>query len=206
MNKRGEIGHRPGRVRFLPEEVPMPRLYLVRHGRAAATFAEAADPGLDELGRSQAEAVGAKLAPLGLLAIVSSPLKRARETSAPLAARWQRKPVIEPAVSEIPSPGHMNFAERAEWLRAYMTNGSWRGATPELAQWREDVIAALVSRAEDTVVFSHFIAINVATGAALGDDRVMVFRPDNCSVTVFDVENGKLRLVERGHEAETKVN
>jgi len=41
---------------------------------------------------------------------------------------------------------------------------------------------------------------------ALGDDRVMVFRPDNCSVTVFDVENGKLRLVERGHEAETKVN
>jgi hypothetical protein len=34
----------------------------------------------------------------------------------------------------------------------------------------------------------------------------VVFRPDNCSVTVFDTENGKLQLVERGHEAETKVN
>ena len=75
-----------------------------------------------------------------------------------------------------------------------------------LAQWREDVIAALTGRTEDTVVFSHFVAINVAAGAALRDDRVMVFRPDNCSVTVFESENGKLRLVERGHEAETKVN
>jgi broad specificity phosphatase PhoE len=184
----------------------MPRLYLVRHGRAAAGYSESADPGLDELGRSQAKDVGAKLAALGPLAIVSSPLKRAQETAAPLASLWQRKPVIEIAVSEIPSPGHMSFAERAEWLRAYMMTGSWRDATPELAQWREDVIAALASRTEDTVVFSHYIAINVATGAALGDDRVMVFRPDNCSVTVFDVENGKLRLIERGHEAETKVN
>ena len=184
----------------------MPRLFLVRHGRAAATFAEAADPGLDELGRSQAEAVGEKLAPLGPLAIVSSPLKRAQETSAPLAARWQRKPVSEISVSEIPSPGHSNFAERAEWLRAYMTSGSWRDAAPELAQWRENVIAALARLTEDTVVFSHYIAINVAAGAALADDRVMVFRPDNCSVTVFDAENGNLQLVERGHEAETKVN
>jgi broad specificity phosphatase PhoE len=183
----------------------MPRLYLVRHGRAAATFAEAADPGLDELGRSQAEAVGAKLAPLGPLTLLSSPLKRAQETAAPLAVLWRRTPIIEHAVSEIPSPGHMNFAQRADWLRAYM-GGAWRAATPELAQWREDVIAALESRTEDTVVFSHYIAINVAAGAALGDDRVLVFRPDNCSVTVFDVENGKLRLVERGHEAETKVN
>ena len=70
----------------------------------------------------------------------------------------------------------------------------------------EEVIAALASRTEDTVVFSHYIAINVAAGAALGDDRVVVFRPDNCSVTIMDTENGKLRLVERGHEAETKVN
>jgi broad specificity phosphatase PhoE len=63
----------------------MPRLYLVRHGRAAATFAEAADPGLDALGRSQAEAVAEKLAAIGPIALLSSPLARARETSEPLA-------------------------------------------------------------------------------------------------------------------------
>ena len=64
-----------------------PAFIFVRHGRAAATFAEAADPGLDELGRKQAETVGANLASLGPLAIVSSPLKRAQETS---RARWLR--------------------------------------------------------------------------------------------------------------------
>jgi broad specificity phosphatase PhoE len=183
----------------------MSRLYLVRHGRAAASFAEAADPGLDHLGRDQAEKAGERLAPLGPLAIVSSPLKRARETAAPLAALWKRQPMIELAVAEIPSPSHMNFAERAEWLRGFMA-GSWKSATPELEEWRRNAVAALEACRRDTVVFTHFIAINVAAGAVLGDDRVVVFRPDNCSVTIFDVEGGSLKLVERGHEAETKVN
>ncbi len=183
----------------------MPRLYLVRHGRAAASFAEAADPGLDAFGHSQAEAVAERLAPIGPIAMLSSPLKRARETSEPLAKRWQRPVPIEPAVAEIPSPSGLGLAERAEWLRGFM-GGSWREASRELAQWREEAIAALAAIKENTVIFSHFIAINVAAGAAEGDDRVILFRPDNCSVTIIDVDNGALRLVERGHEAETKVN
>lgn len=183
----------------------MPRLYLVRHGRAAASFAEAADPGLDAFGHSQAEAVAERLAPIGPIAMLSSPLKRARETSEPLAKRWQRPVPIEPAVAEIPSPSGLGLAERAEWLRGFM-GGSWREASRELAQWREEAIAALLAIQEDTVIFSHFIAINVAAGAAEGDDRVILFRPDNCSVTLVDVEGGRLALVERGREAETKVN
>ena len=183
----------------------MPRLYLVRHGRAAASFAEAADPGLDALGRSQAEAVAERLASIGPIAMLTSPLARARETSEPLAKRWQRSVPIEPAVAEIPSPSGMSLSERAEWLRGFMA-GSWRDASRDLAQWREEAIAALAAIKEDTVIFSHFIAINVAAGAAEGDDRVILFRPDNCSVTILDVDKGALSLVERGHEAETKVN
>ena len=183
----------------------MPRLYLVRHGRAAATFAEAADPGLDAVGHAQAEAVAAHLAPIGPIAMLSSPLKRTRETSEPLAKRWRRPVPIEPAVAEIPSPEGMSLAERAVWLRGFM-EGSWRDASRELAQWREEAIAALLAIKEDTVVFSHFIAINVAAGAAENDDRVILFHPDNCSVTILDVDNGRLALVGRGREAETKVN
>jgi broad specificity phosphatase PhoE len=183
----------------------MPRLYLVRHGRAAAGFAEAADPGLDDHGRSQAEAVGERLSKLAPVALLSSPLKRARETSEPLARLWNRPVTIEPAVAEIPSPPGLGLSERAEWLRGFMA-GSWRAASHNLAQWREEAIAALAAQTSDAVIFSHFIAINVAAGAAEGDDRVILFRPDNCSVTIVDVDAGALRLVERGHEAETKVN
>ncbi|MBV9044707.1 MAG: histidine phosphatase family protein, partial [Alphaproteobacteria bacterium] len=66
----------------------MARIYMVRHGKAAAGFGEDMDPGLDATGKAQAEAVAQKLAPLGPLAILSSPLKRAQETAAPLAALW----------------------------------------------------------------------------------------------------------------------
>jgi len=183
----------------------MPRLYMVRHGRAAATFGEAHDPGLDDLGRSQAEEVAKKLAPLGPLAIISSPLARTRETAAPLAKSWNREPLIEEAVAEIPSPG-LDLAERAQWLRKFMA-GSWRAATPPLAQWREDVIAALVELKQDTVIFSHYVALNVAIGAATGDDRVTSFSPENCSVTIFETAGEKLALIEKGREAPlTKVN
>jgi len=182
----------------------MARLYMVRHGRAAASFGESMDPGLDELGREQARVTAKRLESFGPLPIVSSPLKRAQETAAPLAHLWKRPPVIEEAVAEIPSATH-SLAERAQWLRGFMA-GSWRDASMELAQWRENAVAALVALPEDTVIFSHFIAINVAAGSALGDDRVVVFSPDNCSVTVFESENGHLRLIEQGHEAQTKVN
>lgn len=182
----------------------MTRLYLVRHGKAAAGYAESIDPGLDDTGRAQAEAVAQRLFPLGPLAIVSSPLRRAQETAEPLVQLWQCQPAIENAVAEIPSP-QTGLADRGEWLRAFM-QGTWRSASRGLAQWREEAIDALVNLSEDTVIFSHFIAINVALGASLSDDRVVLFHPDNCSITVLEVAAGSLRLIEHGVEAETDVN
>lgn len=184
----------------------MARLYLVRHGRAAAGFGESMDPGLDALGWTQAETAAGRLAPLGPLPIFTSPLKRTRETAAPLAQFWRREPVVEHAVAEIPSPKGMTLEDRVAWLRTLMA-GSWRDVPRDLAEWRENVVAALLSMPEDSVIFSHYVAINVAAGAALGDDRLVVFSPDNCSVTVLETSSGKLELVEKGHEAAlTKVN
>ena len=62
----------------------MPILYLVRHGQAAAGFGSHADPGLDEVGRSQALAAAAELMQLPVMNVVSSPLARARQTAEPL--------------------------------------------------------------------------------------------------------------------------
>lgn len=184
----------------------MPRLYLVRHGRAAAGFAEAVDPGLDAIGQEQAREVAKRLHSLGPpLPIVTSPLARARETAAPLVEMWHCSPTVEPALAEIPSPSE-ELDERGRWLRGFMA-GSWREADAIRAQWREDVIAALVARGTSTVIFSHFVAINVAVGRATGDDRVALFSPDNASVTIIDLDDGALRLVEKGHEVPlTKVN
>ena len=68
----------------------MATLLLVRHGLTAMTGPVLAGwtPGihLDERGRTQAEALASRLAPVPVTAIVSSPLERCQETAAVLAA------------------------------------------------------------------------------------------------------------------------
>jgi broad specificity phosphatase PhoE len=182
----------------------MPRLHLVRHGRAAAGWDDHADPGLDELGRAQAAAVAVRLAELGKRAIVTSPMRRCRETAVPLATTWDASPEVVDAVGEIPSPPGVPMGGRVEWLRAAM-GGSWVELEPLFRDFRDRVIVAALAIPVDTVVFSHFIAINAVIGAATGDDRLVIRRLDNCSVTVVDVDGGSLALVEGGHEADTLI-
>ena len=74
---------------------------------------------------------------------------------------------------------------------------------PELHAWRRGVVDALLGLRESSVIFTHYIAINVAAGTATGDDRVNSFSPAHCSVTVVDTDGGALRLLERGGEATT---
>jgi broad specificity phosphatase PhoE len=179
------------------------RLYLIRHGKAAASFSEGRDPGLDATGAAQAEAMAERLAPLGPLPIITSPLRRTRETAATLENRWRFTARIEPAVGEIPSPMH-DPAARGEWLRGVMAS-VWSAQPDDLRRWRQDVAEALLALTRPTVVVTHFVAINVAVGIAEGDDRVVSLAPDNCSVTVLDVEDGALRLVRRGAERGTQV-
>lgn len=182
----------------------MATIYLVRHGKAAAGFDGHLDPGLAELGRSQALATAEVLAPLGPLPIISSPLARAQETAAALAERWGVTPVIEPRVAEIPSPSE-NLSERAQWLRGVMGD-RWSNMDSGLRDWRQAMIDFIGNATEDCVVFCHFIAINVIVGAAMGVDEMITFRPDNGSVTRILADSGTLRLIELGREANTRIN
>jgi broad specificity phosphatase PhoE len=181
------------------------RLYLVRHGRASAGWDTDPDPGLDDIGKQQSIDVGARLAPLGPLHVETSPLRRCQETASPLLAAWRFPLMIEPRIAEIPSPEGVAMADRVDWLRAAM-QGTWTELGPRYTAFRDGVVAALRSRQRDSVLFSHFVAINAAIGAALGDDRLVIRSLDNCSVTVIDVAaDGALTLVEGGHEADTLI-
>jgi broad specificity phosphatase PhoE len=168
------------------------RLHLVRHGHAAAGWSDAADPGLSETGRAQAQAVARELAPLGPLPIVSSPLRRAQETAAPLAEVWGTAPTIDKRVSEIPSPTD-DLAERGEWLLGLFAT-EWDDWPDDLQRWRQSIRDMLTSFDTDTVVFTHFVLI----AQVVGDPA---FLPDYCSVTV--VEDGQ--VVERGGQRTTTV-
>ena len=83
--------------------------------------------------------------------------------------------------------------------------GMWPALGPRYLRYRDDVIAFLRALDGDTVVFSHFVAINAAIGAAIGDDRMVILALDNGSVTTIDVDSGCLTLVEGGHQADTLI-
>jgi broad specificity phosphatase PhoE len=181
----------------------MARLHLVRHGHSAAAYDADRDPGLDDLGHAQAVQVAASLATRGPLPILVSPLLRCRQTAAPLEALWGVEAVVEPDVAEVASPTD-DLAERGQWLRRAMAT-TWSELEPAPRAWRERLLSSLSRVTTDTVVVTHFIAINAVIGAATDDDRVLVARLDTGSCTV--VENGPDGFVvaATGSTADTEV-
>lgn len=177
-------------------------IYLVRHGEAAAGWGSHPDPGLSDKGQSQAKSVATDLLKRGINQTFSSPMQRCQETAAPFVAESGTDLQINPHVTEIPTPP--DVGDRVSWLQALMS-GTWDTA-PELVQaWQQDLISAVSSMPENTVIFSHFVAINALVAHVEGRADVTLFRPDHCSVTVLQPSPSGLRLIERGREAGTKV-
>jgi broad specificity phosphatase PhoE len=182
----------------------MAEIRLVRHGRAAAGWDTDVDPPLDDLGRAQARAVADELRALGPLAVVTSPLRRCRETAHAYADPLGLAPVVAEEVREIPSPEGYAMAQRVEWLRSVMA-GEWGALGPRYTGYRDAVVDFVTGLHEPTVVYSHFVAINAVIGACLDDDRLVIRRLDNCSVTTVSNDGGPLRLVSGGTEADTLI-
>jgi broad specificity phosphatase PhoE len=179
------------------------RLHLVRHGKAAAGWDADPDPGLDDTGRAQAEATAGRLAPLGPMPIVCSPLLRTRETAAPLEAAWGSTATIDPRVAEIPSPTE-DLQERTVWLQRAL-RGRWADLGEEYVAWRDELLAALLGLTAETTVVTHFVAVNAVLGAALGSDDLVVRSVANASVTVVEHDGRAFHLVESPAEASTDV-
>lgn len=186
----------------------MSRVHVIRHGRPAATWGgEDEDPGLDDVGRLQAHVAAEEILalPERPTRVVSSPLRRCRETAQPLADALGVELIIDPRVGEIPTPAALSAAERPDWLRQAF-GGRWDEIVGDLdyVDWTQSVAAALREHA-GAAVFSHFVALNAAVGVATGQAEVMAFRPDHCSRTVFKIDGDRLILVEKGREAQSQV-
>lgn len=189
---------------------PVARVYLIRHGKPASSWGEAdQDPGLDETGLAQARSARDQLLsgrqPDRPRLVVSSPLRRCRETAGPLAEALGLLPEIDARVGEIPTPAALSADERPAWLQAAF-QGRWSDIKGDLdyEAWRTAVVESLVSRG-GTAVFSHYVAINAVVSKLAGDDRVLAFRPNHASITVLETDGVTLRLVSRGDEAATGV-
>ena len=96
-------------------------LLLVRHGEASASWGEHNDPGLSKEGQNQAHALIDYYAKddLNKYNFISSPKRRALETSQPLAKFYNKDVIACKAFSEIPSDNIPN-ERKQEWLKKIM--------------------------------------------------------------------------------------
>jgi len=186
----------------------MTRVHVIRHGKPAATWGgQDDDPGLDMIGHAQAAAVAQEILalPERPSRVISSPLRRCRETAGPLAQALGVALIIDPRVGEIPTPAGLSPEERPGWLKRAF-DGRWDQIEGDLdyVGWAQGVAAAL-REYPDAAVFSHFVALNAAVSVATGLAEVMAFRPDHCSRTVFGIDGERLILMEKGREAQSQV-
>jgi broad specificity phosphatase PhoE len=188
----------------------MSRVYLIRHAKPSAVWGgDDDDPGLDEQGRRQAHAAADALLALPQserpTRVVSSPLRRCQETARPFAEAIGVQLEIDPNVGEIPSPKALSPTERGPWLRNAFA-GEWADIQGDLDYdaWRREVTRAVASR-PNAAVFSHFVAINAVLTTLAGEPQVITLRPDHTSISVFELNDGQLTLVESGREAATGV-
>ncbi len=114
------------------------RLYIVRHGQtersAGMIYSGQADVPLTAIGRQQAVAAGALLAGSNVDAIVSSPLSRARDTAAAIAAATGLGVRVDDRLIEV-DYGPFEGLDRNEARERF-------GAA--FAAWREDPFGAPV--------------------------------------------------------------
>jgi len=193
----------------------MARVLLIRHGQsegnAAGVMQGRLDFGLTALGRRQAEAIAARVAEerTPIAAVVSSPLARAAHTAGAIAARLDlavehEHGLAEYDIGEASGLTSLEMRDRFPEVFAARRRGEHLPLPGEEGRdlFFERIGAAFEriahAHGDSTVVaVAHGGVINAACFLALG----LAWRPgglfgsDNCAITEFRAEPGRLALV-----------
>jgi len=173
-------------------------LLLVRHAQPVrvdeGTVAGSADPELSAAGRRQAERLAAWLAADAPAVLLSSPLRRARETAAPVADALGLPVEIVDGLAEYDAAAgeyipieELRAAKDERWYATI--EGRWAdvgGVDPHEFQAQvvpvvESVIARFPGRR--VAVFTHGGVLNVYLAHVLGLDAALWFHPEYTSVS-----------------------
>jgi broad specificity phosphatase PhoE len=187
----------------------MTRLVLVRHGETdwnrEGRWQGHADRGLNDRGRAQARAAADRLARDPVDAVITSDLRRARETADVVAGRLGLSPTVDPRLREV-DVGEWSGLTRAEvrtrhpepyraWLEG--VNAGYPGGETfaQLEQRAAEAMRDLCERppGDTVVVVSHGGSIRAMVATALGigpSGRRLLGTGPNCSLTVVESRPG----------------
>lgn len=188
-------------------------LLLIRHALPVRLVVEEgrADPHLAPEGRAQAAALARWLAGERIDAVYTSPLRRAVETAAPLAAALGVEPEVRDGLAEwdrdadayIPVE-ELKAGDHPLW-RA-LAGGHWHELGIDPVAFLERVVTTVDGLAaahpgQRVAVVCHGGVINAYTGHVLGVERLLFFEPDYTSISRVLVQRGGRRSLRSLNEA-----
>ncbi|MCP3758109.1 bifunctional RNase H/acid phosphatase [Streptomyces sp. TBY4] len=203
-----------------PDMGPPATFVLLRHGETALTPQKrfsgsgGSDPELSEAGRRQAAAVAEALAARGTIeTVISSPLRRCRETAQAVADRLGLTVTVEEGLREVDFGAWegLTFAEARErhpedlqaWLdspKAAPTGGgeSFASATRRISATRDRLLAAHAGRT--VLLVSHVTPVKILVRLALGAPPEALFRMELSAASLSAVAyyadgNASVRLL-----------
>jgi broad specificity phosphatase PhoE len=175
------------------------RLYLVRHAQSQSNTGEdltTGDPDLTDIGRDQAQRLGARLSRQHIDTIYASPLRRCQETAAAIADASGGLEVLPKADLREVDTGQADLDirvlpadEQAKVAERIIDEGTWdafpggEGSAPARAR-----ITAVMDEIIDTnpakrvVVVVHAGFIQTYISLILGLERDYIFYPFNASI------------------------
>lgn len=84
--------------------------------------------------------------------------------------------------------------------------GTWQQLGQQFVDYKNTIGQFVNNLTHNTVIFSHFIAINAVIGYATNNDQLVVAHLDNASITTFHIDNNNnLTIVDTGNQATTTV-
>jgi len=191
-------------------------LLWVRHGlpeRIAGGGGVPADPGLTDEGHEQAQRLADWLAVEQIDAVLSSPLRRARETATPIAKAHGLDVVVVEGLAEYDrdSDSYIPMEEMRSTkdprLEA-MIAGNWDEFGEPADEFRTRIAAVLdeiiaAYPGQRVVAVCHGGVVNVASALVLDIDRHLWFEPHYTSVTRMVASRNGVRSIaslnERAH-------
>jgi broad specificity phosphatase PhoE len=188
-------------------------VHLLRHGEVhnpeGILYGRSAGFHLSDLGRAMAERVAERIGDRDIVRLVSSPLERARETAAPLAARRGLEVVADERVIESTnifegrrfSLGDSILRRPAAWKHLWNPfRPSWGESYHEVAErmWAAVEDARDAATGHETVVVSHQLPIWVTRLHA--ERRRFLHDPRRrqctlCSLTSFTFDGDRLLTI-----------
>ncbi|MCU1455278.1 MAG: hypothetical protein JWN46_3424 [Acidimicrobiales bacterium] len=182
-------------------------LVFVRHGLPVRIDGGSgpADPSLSPTGIEQAQALADWWAPDDLDAVVSSPLRRAQETAAPLAAAYELAVTLERGLQEFDADSRFYVpleelrADEERWQRVL---AEWRSPEAEgvRQEFRTGVVAAvdaIVERypSQRVALVCHGGVINAYLSHILGLSTTLFFEPAYTSISRVLAGDGRRQFV-----------